>query len=380
MSATAASIVIAASQVIHSTSQIGPGWFRIEAGRIVEKGDGDVTPFATDELTKVNELSPGLVDMHVHGAGGVDFAELGVDPQPAIDYHHAAGSTSLVASLTSCAPGALINRIAELAPLVQARRLAGLHLEGPWLSMARRGAHASGLLRLPELSELDAVLEAGQGTIRMVTLAPELAGAIAAIDALVSAGVVVALGHTDADADVVERAIDHGATVITHLFNGMPPLHHRRPGPIGIGLTDQRVSVELIADGVHVNDTVLDLARASAPGRVALVSDAMAATGLGDGTYTLAGSRVVVSEGVARLAEGRSLAGSTTTLGASVARLRARGVPAGELVNSASLTPSRLLGLHAPALGVGELADILVRDPAGLTRTMREGRWLASSS
>jgi N-acetylglucosamine-6-phosphate deacetylase len=160
----------------------------------------------------------------------------------------------------------------------------------------------------------------------------------------------------------------------------MPPLHHRRPGPIGIGLTDQRVSVELIADGVHVNDTVLDLARASAPGRVALVSDAMAATGLGNGTYTLAGSRVVVSEGVARLAGGRSLAGSTTTLGASVARLRARGVPADELVNSASLTPSRLLGLHAPALGVGELADILVRDLAGLTRTMREGRWLASSS
>jgi N-acetylglucosamine-6-phosphate deacetylase len=380
MSATAASIVIAASQVIHSTGQIGPGWFRIEAGRIVEKGDGDATPFATDELTKVNELSPGLVDMHVHGAWGVDFAELGVDPQPAIDYHHAAGSTSLVASLATCAPGVLINRIAELAPLVRARRLAGLHLEGPWLSTARRGAHDPGLLRLPELSELDAVLEAGQGTIRMVTLAPELAGAIAAIDALVSAGVVVALGHTDADADVVERAIDHGATVITHLFNGMPPLHHRRPGPIGIGLTDQRVSVELIADGVHVNDTVLDLARASAPGRVALVSDAMAATGLGDGTYTLAGSRVVVSEGVARLAGGRSLAGSTTTLGASVARLRARGVPADELVNSASLTPSRLLGLHAPALGVGELADILVRDPAGLTRTMREGRWLASSS
>jgi N-acetylglucosamine-6-phosphate deacetylase len=320
---------------------------------------------------------PAYVDTHVHGAVGADFGAPGVDPTPGIEHHARAGSTALVASIATAASPATVVRLRELAPLVRSGALAGLHLEGPWLAPERRGAHDPGLLRAPEPREVDAFLEAGDGTVVMVTLAPELPGALDTIARLVAAGVVAAIGHTDAGSDTVLRAVDAGATVVTHLYNGMPPMHHRAPGPVGVALADPRLTVELIGDGLHSDDVVMDLTLAAASGRVALVSDAMSATGLGDGSYDLAGSAVVVRDGVARLRAGSSLAGSTTPLGGAAARLLRRGRPLGEIVTATSATPARALGLPGRSLRVGDPADLLELSNGVLVgRVMRQGAWL----
>lgn len=372
-------IVIEADLVADGTSPARPGWVRIDAAVISGRGDGRAPEelAASATVVRADLVTPGLVDIHVHGAHGVDFAQVGVDPRSAIDHHHASGTTTLVASLATGSAEATVRRVRELQPYLAAGDLAGLHLEGPWLSSKRRGAHAPELLRAPDPREIDALLEAGTGGIRMVTLAPELPGAFDAIATLVRSNVVVAIGHTDADAETTSRAIDAGASIVTHLFNGMAPLHHRRPGVVGTALARGDVALELIADGVHLDDTVVDLVIRSAGDRLLLVSDAMAATGLGDGQYELAGSRVTVSRGVAQLSDGSSLAGSTSTLGAILRRLRARGVAADVVATAASARPSAALTLSAPLLGIGDAADLVVFDGSA-TRTLRGGRWLAS--
>lgn len=372
--------LLRATRIVAFPSLEGPGWVRIEGGIVAARGAGPATPEAREGATVVDVdlVMPGLVDIHVHGALGIDFSRPGDDPRPAIDHHRARGSTTLVATLATGEFAATERRLRELSPFVAAGELAGMHLEGPWLSARRRGAHAPTLLRAPDLREIDALLDAAAGTVRMVTLAPELPGAFEAIAALQAQGVVVAIGHSDADAATTAHAIDAGATVVTHLFNGMPPLHHREPGVAGTALAREDVAVELIADGIHVDDLVTDIVFRAASGRVLLVSDAMAATGLGDGAYELAGSRVVVSEGIARLADGSSLAGSTASLGVIVTRLLARGMPADTLAAAASTHPAAALGIRAPALAIGDAADLVAFSHDGTRRTMKEGRWLAS--
>ena len=255
--------------------------------------------------------------------------------------------------------------------------VAGLHLEGPFLSSARCGAHDPRLLCNASASLIEDALAAADGALTMVTLAPELPGALDAIDRLVEAGVIVAIGHTDASADVVKRAVGRGATVITHLFNGMPPLHHRSPGPVGVALTTDALVLEVIADGHHVDDVALDLAFRVGRDRVSLVSDAMSATGLGDGSYKLAGSTVVVTDGVAMLADGSSLAGSTTPLAGAVSRLLARGVPLADVQAASSSRPARTLRLADAALVAEAAADLVVLDGTVVARVMKAGRWLA---
>lgn len=364
---------VSADHVIDAAGDTGAGWLRIEAGIVRERGAGAPPPDA--RLVHLDVLGPGLVDTHVHGARGVDFAAPGTDPSPALDLHRATGATTLLASLATSTSEALLTRIAELRPLVREGALAGLHLEGPWLSPARRGAHRPDLLRAPDPREIDRVLAAGEGIVRMVTLAPELPGALDAVEHFVAAGVTVALGHSAADVDTARRAMDAGASVVTHLFNGMPPMLSREPGLAGAALSHPDVYVELIADGIHVSDTVIDVVFAAAAGRVSLVSDAVAAAGLGDGRYDLAGSEIMVADGVARLADGSSLAGSTMPLGTSVARLLARGLPAAPVVLAASLTPARAVGLDVAALRVGDAADLIAVSD-GLVRTMKGGAWL----
>lgn len=367
--------VIAADRVVDAGGDTGPGWIVVADGTIAERGAGSAPDGAP--VTTVDLVGPGLVDTHVHGARGLDFATPGTDPSPAIDLHRSAGATTLLASLATSTPDSLLTRVAELAPYVEDGALAGLHLEGPWLSPERRGAHRVDLLRAPTPDEIERVLSAGAGVIRMVTLAPELPGAFAAIERFVAAGVVVAIGHSAADTETARRAMDAGASVVTHLFNGMPPMLSREPGIVGAGLSHPDVTVEVIADGIHVADTAIDVVFAAAAERLSLVSDAMAATGLGDGRYDLAGSDVTVAGGVARLSDGGSLAGSTTTLGGAVTRLLGRGLPAAPILLAASLTPARAVGLEVPALRVGDAAD-LVAVSGGLLRAMRGGAWLAS--
>ncbi len=373
------SVIVAADRLLDGRGHDGPGWLRIEAGVVTERGDGAPTPSDADVET-VDVVVPGFVDVHVHGARGVDFAALGVDPAPAIAHHAAGGSTTLLGSLATGPFAGTVARLRELAPVVRSGALAGLHLEGPFLSRERRGAHDPALLRDPVPADVDALLDAADGALAMVTLAPELPGGLEAVRRLVDAGVVVALGHTAASSGVVAAAVDAGATVLTHLFNGMPPLHHRDPGPVGQGLADARLGLELIGDGHHVHDVVVDAVLRAAADRVLLVSDAMAATGLGDGAHRLAGSDVVVSDGIAMLADGSSLAGSTTPVGGAVEGLLERGLDAAAVVPLTSSTPARLLGLPTTSLAVGETADLVALDGWRIARVMRRGTWLASSS
>lgn len=370
--------LISAARLIDGNGHDGPGWLRIRNGVIVEAGSGSTNRNETDQAQHLHldTIVPGFVDTHVHGAVGIDFSTPGIDPRPAIEHHARAGSTTLVASIATGEWKSTLQRLRELAPLVSDGTLAGLHLEGPFLSHARRGSHNPTLLREPVPNILEELLTASSGALSMVTIAPEIAGAMDAIDRLVEAGVTVAIGHTDAAADVVWKAVDAGASIVTHLFNGMPPLHHRSPGPVGIALVSTALVVELIADGHHVDDVAVDVVRRAASGRYSLVSDAMSATGLGDGSYDLAGSTVVVTAGVAMLANGSSLAGSTTTVGGAVERLLHRGILLDEIVAATSATPSHSLGLGDPSLITGAQANLVELRGSRVARVMRAGSWL----
>src|SRR5918998_6167461 len=272
---------------------------------------------------------PGFVDTHVHGGGGHDYAT--EDPQQAVDardYHARHGTTTSLAGLVTAPINVLCRQLDTLADLVEDGHFAGIHLEGPFLSPAQPGAHDTALLRVPDPATVERLVTAGRGALRIVTLAPELPGGEAAMKQLQAAGVRVAIGHTDADQHVAASAIDAGARVVTHLFNAMRRIHHREPGPIPYLLTDDRVNVELIADGFHLHPDVLRMAVAAAgPDRVMLVTDAMAASGMPDGEFRLGGHAVRVREGQARLvtdhSEAGPIAGSTLTMAGAFAEMTA---------------------------------------------------------
>ncbi len=357
-----------ARRIVTARTDLRDGWLVVDdAGSVGALGTGEPPETATTTVVD-GTVVPGLVDLHAHGALGHDFATCTRDGAlVAAGHHRARGTTSLVASVATGPVSDTVAALARLRPLVADRTLAGLHLEGPWLSVARRGAHRADLLHAPTAAEVDAYLDAADGALRIVTLAPELPGALVAVRRLVAAGVVVAIGHTDASADVTRRAIDAGATLVTHLFNGMPPLHHRTPGPVGVALTDERVLVECIVDGHHLDSTTVELVRRTAPDRLVLVSDAMAATGCPDGDHTIAGSPVSVRDGIAMLADGSSLAGSTITVADAARRLLDDGAPLTDVVAAAATRPARLLGLPAP-LTPGAPADLVAIDATS-------GRW-----
>ncbi|MBA8989208.1 N-acetylglucosamine-6-phosphate deacetylase [Curtobacterium pusillum] len=362
------STLVRARRIVTATEDLRDGWLVVDdVGAVGALGTG-VPPRTDTAATVDGTIVPGLIDLHAHGALGHDFATCDVDGAVAAARHHRSrGTTSLIASVATGSVSDTAAALARLRPLVMDGTLAGLHLEGPWLSPARRGAHRADLLHAPTPPEVDTYLAAADGALRIVTLAPELPGALETVHRLVAAGVVVAIGHTDASADQTRRAIDAGATLVTHLFNGMPPLHHRTPGPVGVALTDDRVLLECIVDGHHLDATTVDLVQRTAPGRIVLVSDAMSATGCGDGDHTIAGSAVSVRDGVALLADGSSLAGSTITVADAARRLLARGIPLTEVVRATAARPARLLGRPAP-LTVGAPADMVLVDAAS-------GRW-----
>ncbi len=351
----------------------GPAWLEVVGSTIVARGEGHPEKPAD---VKLQTVLPPFVDIHTHGACGVDLGAPGVDPTPAIDYHRRNGSTVIQATIATGPTRATEQRIKELTCFVDAGQLEGVHLEGPWLSDRYRGAHDPRLLQSPELDGVQALTDAGGGTVRMVTIAPELPGVLPVIRWLTEQGVVVALGHSAADATTVRRAVDAGATVVTHLFNGMAPLHHREVGLAGVGLIDPRLWVELIGDGVHVCDDAVDLVRLAAGKRLVLVSDAMAAAGLGDGSYLLAGSRVQVSGGTARLADSDQLAGSTTVIRGAAERLLARGAEYRDVVAWTNTHPAGALGFNPPGLRVGDQADLVELSHGRVARVMWRGAWL----
>jgi N-acetylglucosamine-6-phosphate deacetylase len=326
-------------------------------------------------------IVPGFVDMHTHGGGGHTFTtgDAG-SAREAAAFHLRHGTTTLLASLVSSPFDLMRDATAAFRPLVESGVLAGIHFEGPYLSADRCGAQNPEFLRDPSSAELAELIELGGGAVRMVTLAPERDGALEAIKLLVGHGVVAAVGHTDATWEQTRAAVSAGASVGTHLFNGMRPVHHREPGPVVALLEAPNVVCELVADGVHLHDGMLGFATSVAgPERAALITDAMAAAGLPDGEYELGGQAVTVAGGVARLSRDGAIAGSTLTMDAALRHAVASGVALPDACRMVATTPARAIGLgnRVGALQTGLRADLVeLDDDLNVVRVMQAGAWV----
>jgi N-acetylglucosamine-6-phosphate deacetylase len=327
-------------------------------------------------------LLPGYVDLHMHGGGGHSVADSPQAMEAAVAFHRARGTTSTLVSLMTAPLADLARQLGWVTELVRrgpsARgHVLGSHLEGPFLSPQRRGAQNAEFMRPPDRAVLDELIAAAGGSLRMMTLAPELDGALELIGPLQAAGAVAALGHSDADYEQAIAAIRAGARHITHLFNAMPPLHHRAPGLIGAAL-EAGASCELINDGRHVHPALIGVVSRSITTPV-LVTDAIDATGAGDGTFVLGGQEVHVHNGEARLASTRSLAGSTLTMDEALRRaVTLSGLSIEQASAAASGNPARVLGREATigSIAPGRQADLVVLDDAlTVIAVMGAGAW-----
>jgi N-acetylglucosamine-6-phosphate deacetylase len=299
---------------------------------------------------------PGFVDLQVNGFGGVDFLETdGEGYRQAGEALLETGVTSFLPTLITAPETELLAALAEVPRASVGPRILGVHLEGPFLAARRLGTHRSQGRRDPDHALLERLLAAGP--VRMMTLAPELPGALELIDDLVVRGVTASCGHSDATAEQATAAFDRGARMVTHLFNAMRPFRHRDPGLAGAALARDDVVVQIILDGVHLAEETARMVWKSAAGRVALVTDAVAAAGMGDGSYVLAGSAIEVRNGVARGLDD-VLAGSALTMIEAVRNLHALGIPLEQAVAAATQVPARILARS----GLGRLAPGLPAD------------------
>ena len=377
--------LIGAGTVVLEQGIERPGWVETSGARIVGRGAG-APPRQPDIDLPDAVIVPGFVDIHVHGGGGATYTNGDASEiQRAAAFHLGHGTTTTLASLVTASPADLLAAVRVLAESTREGVVAGIHLEGPWLSAVHCGSHDHTQLRDPTPAEIDTLLAAGDGAIRMVTLAPERPGSQDAITRLVDAGVVVALGHTDSGYEQTRRAIDLGATIGTHLFNAMRAFHHREPGPALALLEDARVTVELIADGVHVHPAVLTATiEATGSDRVALVTDATAASGVGDGEFQLGTVSVEVVDRVARVRGTSTIAGSTATMDqlfGTVTGLRAdRDAGLVAAVRMTSTTPARALGLDGVGgLRVGAAANLVVLESDyQIKDVMANGSWVTA--
>jgi N-acetylglucosamine-6-phosphate deacetylase len=304
---------------------------------------------------------PGFVDLQVNGFGGVDFATADAAAyRRAGEALLATGVTAFQPTLITAPEEDLLASLAEVPAEPIGPRLLGVHLEGPFLSPARAGTHPPDAIRAPDPALLERLLAAGPVTY--VTLAPEQPGALELVDALLARGITVSFGHTDATAPEAHAGFDRGVGTVTHLFNAMRPLGHRDPGIAGAALARDDVVVQLIVDGVHLAGETVGFACRAARGRLAVVTDAMAAAGAGDGEFMLSGIEVTVRDGVARRGDG-VLAGSVVTMPQSIRNLVELDVPFVDAVAAATSAPARVLGDDVlGVLTVGGPADVVVLD------------------
>lgn len=334
---------------IDAHGQVDDFWMQVEGDTITRTGTG-LAPRSDEVVDLAGDwLVPGFLDLHGHGGGGFSFDDTADDIRGALAVHRAHGTTRSVISLVANPVHELERSLATIAELAASDPLIlGSHLEGPFLTPEARGAHNVAFLLEPDTDVAATLLEAANGTLRQVTIAPERAGGLDLIAFFAERGVTPAIGHTAASYAQARAAFDRGARVLTHAFNAMPGIHHRAPGPIVAAFEDERVVIELILDGVHVDASVARIAFASAPGRVALVTDAMAAAGSTDGDYTLGTLNVAVRDGLALLRGTTTIAGSTLTQDVALrCAIENAGISAQAAVEALTLTPARTLGLEA---------------------------------
>jgi N-acetylglucosamine-6-phosphate deacetylase len=370
--------VIHASRILTPEEEISDGVIVVEGSRIAALGHRDemrLPAGATDFVAAGMTVVPGFVDIHIHGAGGHDVMEGTARALDRITSTAArSGTTSMVATTVTAPIDDTIKSLEGIARYIRsheqsdaaaenaklAAEIVGIHLEGPFISKARRGVHPSDALAKPSVETLEKLLKAADGLVRIVTIAPELPGAMDLIAAAVAAKLVVAMGHTDADYDQARAAIHAGARHAVHMYNAMRPFTHRDPGIVGAILTDPEVTAEIIADLVHVAGPAIQVLIGSKGfDTVLAVSDGIAATGMPDGNYRLGNFEVSVKDGVARNSEGK-LAGSTLTLDRALRNLVALGVPFTDAVRMVTVLPARRLGL------AGKKGIIAVRADADL--------------
>jgi N-acetylglucosamine-6-phosphate deacetylase len=345
-------------------------------GAIGRRGELRVPPGTPEHKAAGLTAVPGFVDVHIHGCGGHDVMEGSAEALTTVCETLArGGTTSFLATTVTAAEDRLCRSAEGIARYIAAQtgnrsttaacaEILGVHFEGPFISRARRGVQPPEWIQAPSLALFAKMLEAAQGTARLLTMAPELPGALELVDAARAAGLVISLGHTDATYEQARAAMARGAHHAAHVFNAMRPFSHRETGVLGAVLTSPQVTAELIADGVHVDAPAMQLLlKAKGIEQVLLISDGTAATGMPDGKYQLGPFEVNVSGGVCRNAEGK-LAGSTLTLDRALRNLLALGVSFGEALRTLTLNPARLLGLDGKkgVLVPGADADLVLLD------------------
>nr|WP_258367440.1 N-acetylglucosamine-6-phosphate deacetylase [Curtobacterium sp. MCBD17_008] len=354
-----------AARLVDAAGSVEDGWVLVGGDTILQVGSG--TAPAAEEVVDLDDavLTPGFTDLHGHGGATEAYEDESFTRALAV--HRAHGTTRSVLSLVANPVPALVASLAQVRTVMATDPLVlGVHLEGPFLSPHNKGAHNEDHLLMPTPADVDTLLEAGEGVLRQITIAPELPGAIDAVRRFVAAGVTVAVGHTVGTLDQARAAFDAGATVLTHAFNAMPGLHHRAPGPIGAAVSDDRVTLELILDAVHVHPLVAATLFRAAPGRVALITDAMGAAGAADGDYRLGSLDVTVTDGVARVAGTDTIAGSTLTQDVALRNavtLAGRTLP--EAVAALTSTPAAAVGFgdRLGRLAPGYAADLVALSP-----------------
>lgn len=316
-----------------------------------------------------NYLSPGFIDIHNHGNSGYDVMDT---TEQALDkmgeFHLSNGVTSYLGTIITSSYDNMmraIENIVDYKNKANISNLLGIHLEGPFFDIGKKGAQPEEFIKLPDIDDIENMLELSKGKLKMLSLAPELKGALEIIEKLKNNNVAVAMAHTNSTFESAKKAIDHGVTIATHLYNGMRSFNHREPGVIGASLTDDRVYCELIYDRIHLHDAAVNIAlKMKGFDKIILVSDAMMAAGLEDGEYQLGNQKVYVKEGAARLASG-NLAGSTLNLQEAVYNMvKFLDLPIHEVVKMATLNPAKAINMvrEIGSIRVGKRADLIIFD------------------